>query len=121
MIAKTIIAAPEGGLRPITVEDITKHFELRDGVIYWRQGSPQKAKTGAPAGHKEMRPYCIDPEKLTETNLYLGVKIGFRYAFLKGEDVAFTLHHGRFPKGKVVHKDGNRVNNAPENLIEIGK
>lgn len=70
--------------------------------LYWAIDN-RRAKAGELAG-------CDTPG---------GLFVGFHYNRLRVNEVAFTIQKGRFPKGKIIHLDGDETNQAIENLHEI--
>jgi hypothetical protein len=52
-----------------------------------------------------------------------GIRVRFRGTLLLAEDIAFTISRGRHVEQgkKIIHQDGNRTNNSPENLLEVAQ
>jgi len=54
--------------------------------------------------------------------MYLnGVKVSFKGILIHAEDIVFTITKGRhpLPDHKIIHRDGNKLNNLPSNLVEV--
>lgn len=79
-------------------------LELRlDGKFYWRN-TKGRAKTGLPAGFK-----CA------KTGYRI---IGIRCAPFAAHRLAVLWDTGEWPKNLVTHKDKDRDNNLPDNLVD---
>lgn len=91
-------------------------FEVDEtGTVLWKQDH-HKARKGSPAGHVVLSNNRNGPFRFRPSQ----IRIGFKGGIFKAEEIAFTVQFGRFPKGRVLHRDNNVENNAKENLIEIG-
>lgn len=109
-----------GGSKPLTPELVTEYFELDGSQVIWAKPAAKRNKVGDVAGfHSRVPDPNTPPGQPMKLKSY-GRKVGFGGAIIPAEYLAFALEHGRFPKGKLVHKDGDRENNAPDNLVEIG-
>jgi len=96
------------------VSELCERFTLsHEGVLTWTDSPKNNALfRGKPAGFEETQ----------QSGRYSnGVKVSVNGTRIHAEDIAFTIHHGRHPKPdhKIVHVDGNKRNNRPQNLAEI--
>jgi hypothetical protein len=111
MSLKKIIARagrlPKGEVTPATFKEF---FELQDGVVLWKKNPHGRGNAipGKPAGC----PVFIG-------GINQGVRITFLSETIKAEVVAYIITFGKYPCGKIVHKDGNRENNNPDNFLLV--
>lgn len=103
-----------GGSEPLTATIIADHFELCGDQVLWVTPTAKRNRVGDVAGTT-----TIITDSSGDPRGY-GRKVGFGGAIIPAEYLAFTLEHSRLPRGKIIHKDGNRENNNPSNLLEIG-
>lgn len=80
-------------------------YEPLTGRIFWKISPMWAVKVGDEAG-------CV------MANGYRWIRVAGK--FLPAQDIAFALHHGRWPKAILDHEDHDRLNNRPDNLIEAG-
>lgn len=85
---------------PTTQEEAAALFEYRDGALYWKTNRGYSKVMDKPVGSKT-------------ANGYLESKINGKG--FKVHRMVFLLHHGWLPE-MVDHIDGDRTNNAIENL-----
>jgi len=86
------------------IADLRRHFEHKDGVLYWKNPTAPQHRVGQRAGTSKPNPD------------------GYLYVRFKGQNflvhrIILALELGRWP-GYVDHKDGDRINNKPDNLRE---
>lgn len=86
----------------LTSTDLSKVIEYNSesGKLFWKKCT-KRIKLGDVAG-------CY------EKNGYVKIRIFGR--LYSGHRVAWALYYGEWPKGKLDHKDGNKHNNAINNL-----
>jgi hypothetical protein len=85
----------------LTYEEVEKHIELKDGVLYWRR-SRGCVKAGKRCG------------SIDKSSGYRQIKInskGFLY-----HRVLWLMTFKEWPKGSLDHIDGNPLHNKIENL-----
>ncbi len=95
-------------------------FEMsEDGsTVLWSKNSKHgRNKTGKPAGH--LAKYGKDKKRLS--GKAHSVYINYYKFKLRAEHIAYFLHTGKLigPGEKVLHKDGNILNNHKSNLVKI--
>lgn len=90
------------------IEQIRREFDVDPlfGVVFRRTGPRRFVRGGEAAGS-------------ADSAGYIRIMVGGR-RFLAHE-IAFAIHHGRWPNGRVVHLDGSKTNNHPDNLREIAR
>jgi len=102
----------------ITPELLKKHLELSPtGVLLWREPLFPRGFSvrGKRAGCLVRQNVWSDTKK-TKTIAHL---VCFGGHSLPVARVVLAIHTGVFPKGKIIHKDGNLENVRVENLLEI--
>jgi len=89
--------------RKLTQKYVKELFDYQDGLLYWKQKRGRQY-IGSEAG-------CIDSH-----NTRMAVRIDNRVS--PYARVVFLWHHGYEP-ARILHKDGNTLNNKIENLIAV--
>jgi len=82
------------------IDEIKKHFQYKDGNLYWKTTNSPRAVVGSLAGHLSLSGY---------------IDIGFNNKLIRAHRLIFAMHHGFYPK-QVDHINGNRSDNRIENL-----
>ena len=103
---------------PLTPGIIAEYFELCGDQVLWAKTTAKRNRVGDVAGHAVRKPIWGEPGDPPRVFNY-GFKVGFGGAIIPAEYLAFALEHSRLPEGKVAHKDGDRENNHPDNLVEV--
>jgi hypothetical protein len=86
-----------------TVERLNELFELRDGVLYWKKVTSNRAKVGDSVGTVFNNGYlncCVDKNKVSNHR------------------IIYKMVHGVEPEF-IDHIDGNKLNNDPNNLRSV--
>ena len=97
----------------LSVDLLEEFFTLDKGKIYWKQqpyrGNP--AMVGDEAGYQSVT-------KVGARRYKGNIFICLHNVRLTAQEVAWVLHHGVFPPSdmRIIHLDGDRANNSPENL-----
>ena len=91
--------------------DAVMLYEADTGKLRWKMKTAKKVIAGAEAG-------CV---KATRKLLSTGENVSYRYIRIFGKSmsaprVAWLLHHGEWPLGKVFFHDGNPLNTKADNL-----
>jgi hypothetical protein len=88
-------------------QEYAKHFEYRDGNLYWRHDRGSQKCEGKMAGTPAPKGY-------------LRVRVRELGGAILAHRIIFAMHHGYLPEF-VDHIDGNPANNRIENLREATK
>ena len=83
----------------LTQDLLKETFEYKDGHLFWKKPK-QRRNLSEPAGHLRKDGYVI---------------IGINGKYCSAHRLVFLMHHGHLPQ-EIDHIDGNRSNNAIENL-----
>jgi hypothetical protein len=85
-----------------TQQELLELFDLKDGVLYWKtpRQNANRIKPGDRAGSISKRAYL---QTTIGGSLYLNHRL------------IFMMHYGWVPP-RIDHKDGDKLNNRPENL-----
>lgn len=89
---------------PLSQQELHDLFDLRDGVLYWRERRSIRIQCGDPAG--------------AVVNGYL--KTGINGRTYLNHRLIFLMQNGWLPPS-IDHIDGNPLNNKPENLRPANK
>ncbi len=86
-----------------TLERLNELFELKDGVLYWKKVTSNRAKVGDPVG-------------TVFNNGYLNCSVDKNK--LLNHRIIYKMVHGIEPEF-IDHIDGNKLNNNPKNLRSV--
>lgn len=86
-----------------TVERLNELFELKDGVLYWKKVTSNRAKVGDPVG-------------TVFNNGYLNCSVDKNKVL--NHRIIYKMVHGVEPEF-IDHIDGNKLNNDPKNLRSV--
>ena len=84
----------------MTFDEAHRVFEYRDGALYWRIKPSRRDPAGMKAGYTSPVGY---------------VAVNYKRKRYYAHRLVYFMHHGFFPS-EVDHIDGNKQNNAIENL-----
>ncbi|EOW5533626.1 HNH endonuclease [Escherichia coli O9,9a:H30] len=86
-------------------EYVKQHWELRNGVVYSRRTDKKIKFSGIDSGGRHFQMIRVNDKQYN----------------VREYEAVFVLFHDRpIAEGKEIHhRDGNHLNNAPENLIEL--
>jgi hypothetical protein len=87
----------------ISYKECVEAFEYSNGVLTWKKTFSNRAIQGT---------------KITRTNVYGYVPLGFKGKKFLAHQIIFMLHHGFYPK-TIDHINGIKNDNRIENLRQI--
>lgn len=88
---------------------LKENFDLRGADVFWKVPNAWRRGLDTPAGYVAPHGYRMIKASAPDTGRVM----------LYAHRVAFALTHGHWPRGHIDHVDGNRANNAPENLRDV--
>ena len=103
---------------PCTAEELREllDYDPETGKLTWKPRSP--GKFTRPRAVRRFNQRFAGREALTAP-IRGGLQMGtILTKTVYAHRVAFAIHHGRWPKGEVLHRDGDRRNNRANNLVE---
>ena len=81
-------------------------YEAEAGKLFWKKSNSNRIKVGGEAGSVASNGYRY---------------VGIDGKLLLAHRVVFFMQSGKWPSGDIDHKDGDRLNNAWDNLRECNR
>jgi Drexlerviridae HNH endonuclease len=73
------------------------------GALFWKNPAGRKTKPGTPAGTVNSQGY---------------LQVQYKRQIYRVHHIVFLLFYKRWPEFELDHKDGNKLNNCPDNLTD---